>query len=76
MKKINGIVISAKMQQTAVVSVEQVVVHPLYRKKLKRHKKYKVDTLGFVVKVGDIVTIAETKPAAKGKNFKVVEVAK
>lgn len=76
MKKISGIVISVKMQDTAVVSVEQVIVHPLYKKKLKRHKKYKVDTKGFVLKAGDVVTIDEIKPMSKDKNFKVVEVAK
>lgn len=76
MKTLKGIVVATKMTGTAVVTVEQTVKHPVYKKELKRHKKYKVDTKGFKLAVGDKVVIAETKPMAKEKNFKVVEVVK
>lgn len=76
MKTLNGTVISIKMTGTAVVSVAQTVKHPVYKKELKRHKKYKVDTKGFTLAVGDAVVISEIKPMAKEKNFKVLEVVK
>lgn len=76
MKTLKGTVISVKMTGTAVVTVERTVVHPLYKKRLKKHKKYKADIKGVSVKIGDVVTLAETKPLAKEKNFKVLEVAK
>lgn len=76
MKTLNGIVISVKMKDTVVVSVEKTVKHPVYKKELKRHKKYKVDIKGFTVAVGDVVIIAEMKPQSKDKNFKILEVVK
>lgn len=74
MKMLNGIVISTKMTNTAVVSVENIVRHPMYKKELRRHKKYKADTKGITVGVGDTVSMVEIKPMSKGKNFKVSEV--
>ncbi len=76
MKTLKGIVVSTKMTGTVIVSVMQTVKHPLYKKELKRHKKYKADTKGFTTSVGDTVIIAETKPMAKEKNFKILEVVK
>ena len=70
-----GKVISAKMSKTAVVLVERLVVHPLYKKRTRRSKKYKVhDEIG--VEVGDKVKIESTPPISKEKHFNVVEVLK
>lgn len=71
-KTIVGKVVSVKMKDTIVVEVFHKKPHPIYRKLLKRSKKYKVAVNGQQVSLGDIVTIEETKPAAKGKNFKLV----
>ena len=70
-----GKVVSKKMDNTVVVEVERFVIHPLYKKRLRRKKKYLVeDTLGVVE--GDNVSIKATKPISKRKRFKIVEVLK
>ena len=76
MKILEGIVISNSMQRTAIVEVSRVSVHKLYKKLIKRSKKYKADTKGLEPKLGDKVKIAETKPISKEKNFKVIEILK
>lgn len=68
-------VISKKMDKSVVVEVERFVVHPMYKKRLRRKKKYLVDdTLGVVE--GDKVSIEATKPISKRKKFKIVEILK
>lgn len=72
MKKIQGIVIGSKMAGTATVRVERWVAHPLYEKRLRRHKKYHADnTLGAVV--GEKVLLEQTKPISKTKKWRIVE---
>ncbi|OGH13677.1 MAG: 30S ribosomal protein S17 [Candidatus Levybacteria bacterium RIFCSPLOWO2_02_FULL_37_10] len=75
-KTLEGKVVSAKMQNTAVVEVFRRKPHPLYKKLLKRSKRYKVETGGLSVSVGDKVKIIETRPTSKGKYFKIMEVVK
>ncbi len=70
----DGTVLSLKMQKTAVVEVIRKKPHPLYRKLLKRSKKYKADTLDLSLTVGDHVRIVETRPISKDKYFKVEKV--
>ncbi len=68
-----GKVVSTKMNKTVLVETERLVPHPLYRKRLKKTKKFKVhDEVG--VKVGDKVKIVSTRPLSKDKYFKVGEV--
>lgn len=74
-KMLNGVVVSTAMTQTVVVEVTTQTPHPLYRKLLKRSKKYKVALDGNSVQLGDIVRIIETKPKSKGKYFTIAEVA-
>ena len=75
MKIFIGKVIGTKMDKTAVVSVERIVIHPLYKKRFKRDRKYQVhDELG--VKVNDVVTFAASKPYSKTKKWKLIEVVK
>lgn len=74
MKIFEGIVISTKMQKTVIVEVMRKVAHPLYKKLLKRNKKYKVDNTGFSVSEGDRVKIVETKPISKDKHFKILKI--
>jgi small subunit ribosomal protein S17 len=74
MKKIfRGRVVSLKMQNTAVVEVLRYITHPLYKKRLKRTKKYKADYTGQTLALGDKVSIVEVRPISKDKNFKVLE---
>lgn len=72
-KTLNGTVVSTKMENTVVVEVSWKKPHPLYKKLLKRSKKYKVDSNGQTVNIGDRVAIVETKPMAKDKHFRLVE---
>ncbi len=68
-----GKVISTKMQKTVVVEVEQLLSHPLYKKFLRRRKKYKAHTEENL-SVGDKVKIMQCRPISKEKKWKVVEV--
>lgn len=72
-KILRGKIVSLKMQKTAVVEVERKIVHPLYKKVLRRSKKYKADTGDLTLNVGDVVTIQQTRPISKDKNFKVIK---
>ncbi len=73
MKIFIGQVISKKMQKTATVLVERVIVHPIYKKRSKRARKYHVhDT--FDVAVGQTVKFVASKPYSKSKRWKIIEV--
>ncbi|MEK7559080.1 MAG: 30S ribosomal protein S17 [Patescibacteria group bacterium] len=75
-KTFEGKVVSLKMQNTAVVEITRRKIHPLYKRLLKRSKKYKVDTAGLTLNLGDRVKIVETRPISKNKYFKIMEVIK
>jgi small subunit ribosomal protein S17 len=76
MKTFIGKIVSVKMNKTVVVEIVRRTPHPLYKKLMRRSKNYKADTAGLELIVGQKVKIAETKPMAKGKFFKVLEVIK
>jgi small subunit ribosomal protein S17 len=69
-----GRVVSNKMNKTVVVEIERSVIHPLYRKVLRRIAKFKVHDEDNVCKVGDRVRMVETRPISKDKHMRVVEV--
>lgn len=69
-----GIVTSDKMEKTAVISVETLVEHPLYKKRIKRTTKFKAHDEQNQCKVGDKVKIVETRPLSKDKRWRVVEI--
>lgn len=69
-----GRVLSNKMNKTVVVSVERSVIHPLYRKVLRRISKFKAHDEQNVCKIGDRVRMVETRPISKDKHWRVVEV--
>jgi len=73
-KTLEGIVVSNKMQKTAVVSIVDSVMHPLYKKVVKRTKKYKVHDENNECQIGDKVEIMETRPLSKDKYFRLVRV--
>lgn len=72
-KKLEGIVLSVKMNNTAVVEVERKSPHPFYGKIMTRSKRYKTDSKGWNLAINDRVIIVECKPLSKEKNFKVLE---
>lgn len=73
MKKIlTGTVVSDKMQKTVVVEVSRYVKHPKYKKYVTSTKRYKAHDENNQFKVGDKVSIRETRPLSKDKNFEVI----
>jgi len=71
-KQKQGIIVSDKMNQTAVVLVERLVKHPLYKKYYRRHKKFKAHNPNNQYKEGDKVIIAETRPISKEKSWIII----
>ena len=68
-----GIVSSDKMTKTVTVRVDRLVKHPVYRKYVKKRKKFMAhDDLG--AKIGDKVRIMETRPLSARKRWRVVEI--
>lgn len=72
-KVLEGKVVSNKMTKTVVVEVVRRTPHPLYKKLIKRSKKFLADSGEKTYEVGQIVKIVETKPLSKTKHFKVME---
>ncbi len=73
MKVFIGTVTGTKMAKTATVSVQRIVAHPLYKKRLKKIRKYQVhDEIG--TKVGDRVKFVACAPVSKMKRWKITEV--
>ncbi|GAB4814927.1 hypothetical protein N2152v2_001973 [Parachlorella kessleri] len=70
-KTLSGKVISTDMQKTAVVAVESYSVHPRYKKRSRQYKKYKVHDEEEKCQVGDLVSIAPSRPISKSKTFVV-----
>jgi small subunit ribosomal protein S17 len=69
-----GRVLSNKMNKTVVVAVERSVIHPMYRKVLRRVTKLKAHDEANVCQIGDQVRMVETRPISKEKHWRVVEV--
>lgn len=69
-----GIVVSNKMDKTAVVAVVERVRHPKYAKFVLRTKKLYAHDEANDVNVGDRVRVMETRPLSKSKSWRVVEV--
>jgi len=69
---LQGVVVSDKQDKTVVVKVERRFKHPLYKKFIKRSKKYAAHDENNQFKTGDSVKIVETKPISKNKSWEVV----
>ena len=75
MRKTNvGRVVSNKMDKTIVVSIEDSVKHPLYKKIIKRTVKLKAHDENNECSIGDRVRVMETRPLSKEKRWRLVEV--
>jgi small subunit ribosomal protein S17 len=75
-KVLLGIVVSDKMEKTAVVNVERTVQHPLYKKTVRKSKKYKIHDEENVCGIGDQVRLIECKPISKDKCWRLLEVVR
>jgi len=70
---LQGVVVSDKQDKTVVVRVERQVMHPVYKKFVKKSKKYASHDENNQFKVGDTVSIIESKPYSKTKAWTVVD---
>jgi len=70
---LQGVVVSDKQQKTVVVKVERRFTHPLLKKTVRRSKNYHAHDENKKFKVGDTVSIVESKPISKLKRWVVVE---
>ncbi len=70
---LQGVVVSDKMDKTVVVRVERRVMHPLYKKYIKRSKKYHAHDENNQYKIGDVVRICECRPVSKTVSWTVLD---
>jgi small subunit ribosomal protein S17 len=69
-----GTVVSDKMDKTIVAQVEMLKKHPVYKKYIKRSKRYKVHDEKNECRVGDTIRFVDTRPISKDKCRKLVEI--
>ena len=75
-KFLQGTVIKTAMKDTCTVEVTRYVQHPKYKKYYTQSKKFLTHDAGNVAKVGDKVTIRETRPISKRKRFVIASIDK
>ena len=73
-RTLTGRVVSDKMDKTITVMIERRVKHPIYGKYVKRSTKLHAHDENNQCRIGDLVTISETRPLAKTKAWALVEV--
>ena len=72
--EVTGVVVSSKMEKSVVVAVQRQVRHPLYGKIQRRTSKFVAHNTDDDIKVGDRVSIAETRPLSRRKRWVVTRV--
>jgi small subunit ribosomal protein S17 len=73
-KILQGVVVSDRMDKTAVVKIERTIQHALYKRTLKRTKKYKVHDEENACGTGDRVRLIECKPVSKDKSWRLLNI--
>lgn len=71
-RRLKGVVVSAKMEKTAVVKVDRLKFHPKYKKYYKVNKKFKAHNEANKYKEGDKVIIEATRPLSKEKRWRII----
>ncbi len=71
-----GVVVSNKMDKTVVVEVSRTVIHPVYKKFVRRRKRFMAHDEQNRCQVGDEVMIVETRPLSRRKNWRVRKIVK
>jgi small subunit ribosomal protein S17 len=69
---LQGVVVSDKADKTVTVVVERRLMHPLYKKFIKRSKRYHAHDEANTAKTGDIVRIRECRPISKTKSWEIL----
>lgn len=75
-RELIGLIVSDKMNKSVVVQIERFVQHKVYKKFMKRYKKYHAHDEKNECRIGDIVKIIETRPLSKLKRFRISEIVK
>jgi small subunit ribosomal protein S17 len=75
-RTLRGVVVSDKADKTVTVKVERKITHPVYKKIIRRTKKYAAHDETNQFKIGDAVQIIECKPYSKSKTWEVINEAK
>ena len=71
-----GEVVSDKMDKTVIVQVTRKIPHPVYKKFVKRFKKFQVHVESVQPKLGDVVKISSMRPMSKNKRWRVSEIVR
>ena len=71
-RTLQGVVVSDKQAKTVVVRVDRRFTHPIYKKTIRRSKKYHAHDEGNEFKAGETVRIEETRPISKLKTWRVL----
>ncbi len=71
-----GEVVSTKMDKTVTVKVTRKIEHPVYKKYVKRYKKYLAHVGSVEPKMGDLVIISAIRPLSKNKRWQVSEIVR
>jgi small subunit ribosomal protein S17 len=69
---LQGTVVSDKANKTVIVAVERRVMHPVYKKFIRRTKRYAAHDEANACKTGDLVFIRECRPISKTKRWEIV----
>ena len=69
---LRGVVVGDKMDKTVTVKVERRIMHPLYKKFIRRSKKYAAHDEANACKEGDMVSIRECRPLSKRKTWEII----
>ncbi|MEZ4550006.1 MAG: 30S ribosomal protein S17 [Desulfobacterales bacterium] len=73
-RQLIGTVLSNKMDKTVTVMVERTVIHPIYKKFIRRRAKFAAHDAGNACGIGDRVLITESRPISKLKRWRVSEI--
>jgi len=73
-KVISGVVVSNRMDKTAVVQVQRRFAHPVFKKYVSKRVKYKVHDEKNDLNVGDTVRIIETRPLSREKRWRLLDI--
>ena len=73
-RELIGTVVSDKMDKTAVVQVERLVKHPMYKKYIRRRNKFAAHDKDNSCNIGDKVLITESRPISKLKRWRVTDI--
>lgn len=73
-RQLTGTVVSDKMDKTAVVQVERLVKHTLYKKYIRRRNKFAAHDTDNLCNIGDKVLITESRPISKSKRWRVTDI--